>query len=396
MPTPAQHAWIEKTFGVSISPGTQAAGSPGGAAEEDQSVDTTASQENQSIDPDAGQANQSIAPDAGQPNQSIDPNAGQPNQSVDQDAGQLIQAIESESQPSPSVDPSVVAVASVVTPMTPGPPAVTHPATGDPSIYELPKIPEPFSKGPVGNPEEVTDAAELAQEAPEADALLEGGGELAAEEGAELAGAAAVEGAIPIVGWILLGATVAYVGYRLYKAYVITHDGKPVRPATPEEEREATENKNKPVPTAQDSDTGQPLYTPADGDYSPAIDPVTGEPFKAPSTTDNSEPLQASSDLDRHDHENYAEGVLQRGTAASCEELAEAISGLIEALRERALQMEDPKNKDPKVYKGHKQRYLQTRDLLKKLVEQADSREDCSINTGEAKDWINTDPPPQQ
>ena len=105
----------------------------------------------------------------------------------------------------------------------------------------------------------------------------------------------------------------------------------------------------------------------------------------------------AAGGLDRHDHEDYAAEVVKKGSAATCAELKEAIAGLVKALEERALQMEDPKRNDKETYEGHKKRYLGTQKLLKDVTGMADSRgAECAINTGEAHDWIKHPPPEPQ
>ncbi len=331
-----------------------------------------------------------------QPNQSVDPNAGQQNQAI----------AETTDQPGESMGPGMMLAGASVSLIVIAP---QPPADIDPGNLQLPRIPEPFPNGPtgipkpLGEPEPAPDMnpAETSMGVDAEETVLEQGTGLAeettlAEEGLVLI---PEEATVPVVGWILIGVTLLLVGYVAYKAYIVTQEGKPIRPATPEEAKQAEANQGKPIPTAQDPQTGEPLYTPADGEYSPAIDPATGRPFQAPGARGAQNPAQASSqddDLDRHDHEDYAEKVLSEGPDVTCEQLEEAISGLIEALRERALQMEDPKRTDRRTYDGHKQRYEWARDLLKRLVSIADGREDCGINTGEAKDWINTDPPPPQ
>lgn len=105
----------------------------------------------------------------------------------------------------------------------------------------------------------------------------------------------------------------------------------------------------------------------------------------------------ASGGLDRHDHEDYAEEVVNKGAAATCAELKEALTGLVKALQERALQMEDPMHSDKDTYEGHKKRYLRTQKLLKDVTGIADVRgAECAINTGEAHDWIKHPPPGPQ
>ncbi len=281
-----------------------------GDSQSNQSVDPSAGQPNQSVDPDAGQPNQSVDPSAGQPNQSVDPNAGQPNQSVDPNAGQANQSVDPNAgqqnqaitvttdQPGQSMGPEMTLAGASVSPIlvTPQPPPSI-----DPGNLQLPKIPEPFPNGPTGNPEPLGDTepapdmnpGETSAGADAEETVLEESTGLAEEAPLAEEGLALIpeEATIPVVGWILIGATLLLVGYLAYKAYIVTKEGKPIRPATPEEEEQAKANEGKPIPTAQDPQTGEPLYTPGDGEYSPAIDPATGQPFQAPGADQGQAPV---------------------------------------------------------------------------------------------------------
>jgi len=196
----------------------------------------------------------------------------------------------SDAAAAPTTVPVVAAAAvPMLTPGAPGPGGVPF----DPSIVDS----QPWS--PIqGSGSAATTGAEAATTGAEAATtgaeVATTGAEVAttgaevATTGAEVAETVAIAAEatapldfIPGPGWLIAGGIILTVAIGAGIWYLMKDD-KPVRQASPQEVEQAKANEGKPIPTAQDPNTGQPLYTPGDGEYTPAIDPVTGEPFKAP------------------------------------------------------------------------------------------------------------------
>jgi len=193
-----------------------------------------------------------------------------------------------------------MAAAGMLTPLVPGAPNTPLFETPPESTFEFPRIPgeTPFNPN-MGQGVEAAEAAEVGTTAAE---VAEVGATVA--EVAEVGTAAAVlgtEASIPVIGWIALGATVLAVGAYLGYRYLLSEDGQPTRPLTPQEEGQVSAN---PTPAQLPGQDGQndtpaqlpgqegqnpaPAFDPTTGEllYTPAVDPVTGEPLQAPSDQD--------------------------------------------------------------------------------------------------------------
>ncbi len=117
--------------------------------------------------------------------------------------------------------------------------------------------------------------------------VVTGTGASATSTGVAASAGAVAAGAVVVGGAIVVGAAFVSGGIERTENAPDPDDpesGHGVGGAPPQK---AEANPNKPIPTAQDPQTGEPLYTPADGEYSPAIDPATGQPFQAPGAQDS-------------------------------------------------------------------------------------------------------------